>query len=132
MLKNSEARVKYLQNQINKIHGGLDRPPCWIDPHTDKIQYLFRVVIMNELIRLENIAPESRQEEYFKIPSVQLITSRDLDVEEFRHLAAPILEYTKHKENDCRHYVLYDYIGPQGNKTYITLEAMETYFYNLD
>ena len=57
--QNLRGQLHFLQQQLKG--NGLDHPPCWADPETGAIQYLYRITIHEHTLRIEPASQRSSQ-----------------------------------------------------------------------
>ncbi|UZE97223.1 hypothetical protein [Alkalimarinus alittae] len=116
-----------LRKKITQLGNGLDHPPCWADPITGNIQYLFDVVINEENVHFHPGWPESRHAQAINnrnissIPGVYNL-NKDLWVKS-QGL------YEESIAAKCRHFVkVYDHAdSKRAFKSYLL--GIENHFY---
>lgn len=99
---NLQGQVAYLRKRLES-QGGRDLPPCWANAETGNIDYLFRMDIFPNGIKVTPIWAEYRAEEAKKIPNVEKLLGKLLPRNQFQQLVQPIRTLTD--EMQCRHYV---------------------------
>lgn len=99
---NLQGQVAYLRKRLES-QGGRDLPPCWANPETGNIDYLFRMDIFPNGIKVTPIWATHRAEEASKIPNVDKLSGKLLPRSQFQQLVQPIRKLTD--EMQCRHYV---------------------------
>ncbi|MDQ7021506.1 MAG: hypothetical protein Q9M91_06820 [Candidatus Dojkabacteria bacterium] len=86
---------------------GLDHPPCWSDPVTDKIQYIFNVIINERSVEYINAWPESRDKLARSDPHILKVAGIYLTKNLCGKLTRAL--YIDSVKNECRHVVrVYD------------------------
>ncbi len=116
-----------LRNKLRDIGNGLDHPPCWADPKTGSIQYVFNVIINEDSVEFKAGWPESRStqaESNVNISKIPGIYSTNND------LWANTNGLFKESESlKCRHFVrIYDHAESKpAYKKY--LSGVENHFY---
>ncbi len=91
----------YLRNRLN-ASGGRDLPPCWVNENGE-IEYLLRVDIQQNGLKVTPIWAEHRNEDAKSIPNIDHLVNKTHSRGQFQRLAAPIGEISK--QQACRHYV---------------------------
>ncbi len=83
------SRAKYWEDQIQGI--GIDPPPCWMDIESNP-EYIFRVELVNDGMRLYKIAPGHRIRGDREAISYaeEIEEGRAYEPEEFLHLTQPL------------------------------------------
>jgi hypothetical protein len=104
--KDLVALNEYLQLKINSSTGGRDHPPCWVNPDTLKVDYIYRVILRESDLAVEPAWPVHRANDIDKIPGGRLLESASMSLREFSRAAAPILAWSKAQKPECRHYVI--------------------------
>lgn len=108
-LQNVRRQAEHLQRKIGEIGGlgrGLVHPPCWFDA-VGRIQYLVRVEIGEDAVRVTDRWPPDRDEDARQLPgATALANSGALKPEEFIRVAAPILQWAQRQKPECRHFAL--------------------------
>ncbi len=95
------GQLHFLQQQLKG--NGLDHPPCWADPDSGAIQYLYRITIHEQTVAIEAAWPDSRADDVARLPGAVALAGRTLALDDFSTLAAPIFQWSKSRE--CRHFV---------------------------
>jgi hypothetical protein len=86
--------------------GGMDHPPCWLDPATRKVEYLLEVEVGEEALQVRPAWPARRDAEARALPAVaRLLGSAGVGPQAFSAEAAPLLAWCRQQEPECRHYV---------------------------
>lgn len=98
-----KGELAWITKQLEQCAGnGLDHPPCWPDKQ-GKPEYMYKVTIYENEVRVDGIWPKHRQEEVMKIPGAEDLANRSVSIDEFRQLASPIKKWSI--KNNCRHHV---------------------------
>lgn len=126
---NLQGQVAYLRKRLES-QGGRDLPPCWANAETGNIDYLFRMDIFPNGIKVTPIWAEHRNEEAKRIPNVEKLSGKLLLRNQFQQLVQPIRTLTD--EMQCRHYVqMKNYVHDL--KTFNNMRyAIEHVFYKLE
>lgn len=99
--QNLRGQLHFLQQQLKG--NGLDHPPCWADPETGAIHYLYRITIHEQTLRIEAAWPGSRSGDANAIPGAVNLAGQTLDLDTFKAKADPVLQWSK--THECRHFV---------------------------
>lgn len=126
--ENLRGQIQNLQNRLGR--GGLDHPPCWADPVTGKIEYMYRVSLREDALSVEAIWPAHREDDVRDIPGAHDLIGVGLSREEFREKAEPIFLWGKGQNPECRHFVrINDLISSDKVAFKSQLLMVEDYFY---
>lgn len=98
-----EFQLKSIQNRAGG--SGLDHLPCWFDPNTGAIEYLFRITILENFLKIDPVWPAHRTKTAKKLPSVSLLSNRTVSTHEFLQKAKTLLDWSRHQKPECRHFV---------------------------
>ena len=101
LVKNNKELIIKFKRVTGK---GMVYPPCWIDDDA-KIQYTFRLVVTDNKIRIENIFPLNRYDEYSLITKKIDYNKKYLTHGEFRNKMSSFLSFSKKQIPECRFYV---------------------------
>jgi len=124
------GQYKNLQNKF--VGNGLDHPPCWADPRTGKPAYLFELRIQKNSLDIRPAWEKYREGtiDYFDVALFQ--NAREITVEDFVALSAPILKWSKAQTPECRHFVkVRDSKDTTKEEYKYKLGVIERYFYKL-
>ncbi|MCI0733970.1 MAG: hypothetical protein L0Y38_09145 [Methylococcaceae bacterium] len=130
-----EAQNKELESRIKTLHArtggsGLDHLPCWIDPESGEIEYLYRVILLENRLKIEAAWPASRDGEAEKLMSLRVLANRTVSAAEFSRLAGPILAWSRRQKPECRHFVrIQDHEATTKTAFKKHLRLIETFFY---
>lgn len=125
--KDAKGQNINLRQKVAQLGNGLDHPPCWADPVTGNIQYVFDVVINESSVDFHPGWPESRHAQAINNPNILLIPG----VYE-RNKELWISSKALYKESvaaKCRHFVkVYDHAeSKRAFKSYLL--GIENHFY---
>ncbi|MGR9115358.1 MAG: hypothetical protein ACU85E_06295 [Gammaproteobacteria bacterium] len=95
------GQLHFLQQQLRG--NGLDHPPCWADPETGTIQYLYRITIHERALSVEPAWPDSRNQELRSIPGALALAGQSLSLETFKTKSEPVFQWSI--AHECRHFV---------------------------
>lgn len=98
---NNVNEVKRLQRQC----GGGSIGPCWVDDRL-RTQNLLNITLEPEHISVSipNLPP-NRMAEMMELPSIDLATRSTIPYNEFESSFGPILQWSRNRNPECRHYV---------------------------
>lgn len=99
--QNLRGQFHFLRRQLKS--NGLDHPPCWADPKTGNIQYLYRITIYEHTIKIEPVWPDSRSQDLKSIPGARALAGQTLGLEAFKSQVESVYHWSKAR--DCRHFV---------------------------
>jgi uncharacterized short protein YbdD (DUF466 family) len=104
-------------------------PPCWLDPETGEIEYIFDVTIRENGVVAVPSWPQHRQDDAMAIPGVSEWPTGEVSLGQFRKHAAPVLAWSRQQDPECRHYVrIYDdAVSKEAFKRHLL--GVEDYFY---
>jgi hypothetical protein len=97
------GQVRNYQRRFGR--GGRDFPPCWAN-ESGQIEYIYRVVVEEQVLSVEAAWPEQRADDVRTIPGAREAVGRSLSIEEFRNRVAPVLRWSKQRDPECRHFVI--------------------------
>jgi len=126
--ENLIGQVRHLSGR-----GGLDYPPCWIDPETGRTEYLFTVSLLGGELTVREAWPDSRTAEIQAIDGAFAALGTNLSRTEFGDRAMRVLAWAKRQRPECRHYVIIDDSSPDLTKSAFKADLLlvEEYFYKL-
>lgn len=116
-----------LRNKLAAVGNGLDHPPCWADPKTGTIQYVFNVIINENSVEFKKGWPDSRADQAMNNPNIRsVIGSYSQNSSMWARTQALFSESEKQK---CRHFVrIYDHAdSKKAFKNYLL--GVENHFY---
>lgn len=116
-----------LRNKLEALGNGLDHPPCWANPVTGKIEYVFDVVINETSLDVYKGWPESRHEQAISNPNIIKSIGNYSSKNLLWRATSDLFEESKIKE--CRHFVrVYDDSESKSSFKYYLL-GIENHFY---
>jgi len=126
-----EGQLAYLGKQLKAWQGsGVDHPPCWANPQTGGIEYLYRITILDTGLHIAPAWPERRADEARQLPGALELINRTVSSDQFRRLARPIYDWSL--AHECRHFVrVVDDPGTSKQTFKDRLRTIESYFYKL-
>jgi|TARA_R100001440_G_scaffold8811_2_gene16652 hypothetical protein len=118
-----------LRNKLNAVGNGLDHPPCWADPNTGEIQFVYEVTIAESEIKVAKSWPETRAKEVGSKPFIAEGLGAYSEPKDF-WIATRSL-YESSIDAECRHFVkVYDKASSKDAfKRYLL--TIERHFYKL-
>lgn len=99
--RNLRGQLHFLQRQLKG--NGLDHPPCWADPETGSVEYLYRITIYEHQLSIAADWPKSRAGAIRSIPGAAALADQTVDLETFEDQAQPVYRWSQMHE--CRHFV---------------------------
>jgi len=126
-----QGRLGYVTNKLRAYQGsGVDHPPCWVDPVSGKIEYLYRITILENGLVIDAAWPVSRRQAAGDLPGALDLVGRTLSKSEFLHRARPIYDWSR--QHGCRHFVrAVDAPSTSKHAFKDKLLTIEAYFYKL-
>lgn len=116
-----------IRNKLEALGNGLDHPPCWANPTTGKIEYVFDIVINESNLEVHKGWLESRNEQALSNPNImKSIGNHSKNVLLWESTAAL---FEESKVQKCRHFVrVYDHSeSKKAFKSYLL--GIENHFY---
>lgn len=116
-----------LREKLKAIGNGLDHPPCWADPDTGSIQYVFNVIIKENSVVFESGWPSSRADQASSNRNItQVVGEYKRNQNMWKKTEALFRESER---NQCRHFVrIYDHSESKAAfKKYLL--GVENHFY---
>lgn len=96
-----KGRVAYMQKKLKG--NGLDHPPCWADPQTGAVEYLYSMTLYEKKIKIEAAWPSHRKADLLLIPGAKQLAGQQVTQQQLRQKVAPVFAWSK--EHECRHFV---------------------------
>lgn len=96
-----QGRVAYMQNKLKG--SGLDHPPCWADPQTGAVEYLYSMTLYEKKIKITAAWPDHRKADLRLIPGAEKLAGQSVTQQQLQQKVAPIFAWSK--EHECRHFV---------------------------
>ncbi len=118
-----------LRNKVAKLGNGLDHPPCWADPVSGNIQYLYNVVINEDSLEFHPGWPKSREVQALNSNTIMRIIGSYHTNSDLWSKSLPL--FRESVKSECRHFVrVYDdAISKKSFKSYLL--GIENHFYKL-
>ncbi len=121
-----QGRVAYMQKKLKGT--GLDHPPCWANPKTGAVEYLYSITLYEQKIKIAAAWPEYRKADVHRIPGAEKLAGKRLTQQQFQQQVAPIFAWSK--AHECRHFVRIKDDKQTSKKAFKRqMLAVETYFY---
>ena len=85
------SRAEYREEEVRQLRGGqgIDPPPCWLDSENDP-EHIFRAVLTDAGIRLDDITPPHRRDDPAMVHLAAIESGRTYTTGEFFELTRPI------------------------------------------
>lgn len=127
-LRNARGQA---QSCFRRLGNGLDHPPCWAD-EAGRPEYVFAVTLGTSSVSVRPAWPGHRAGQAARDPRLQAAIGRDMTYQQFRQRAAPILEWSRRQDPECRHFIrVYDEVDGGKDAFKRNLLTVEHYFYKL-
>jgi len=125
------GRLGYVTDKLRAYQGsGVDHPPCWVDPVSGKIEYLYRITILENGLVIDAAWPVGRRSAAGELPGALDLVGRTLSKSEFLRRARPIYDWSR--QHGCRHFVrVVDAPSTSKRAFKDKLLTIEAYFYKL-
>jgi hypothetical protein len=122
-----ERQLAFVTSRTGPV--GFGPPPCWLDPKSGEVEYIFNVTILEQGLAIKPTWPASRHEAAMLIPGIRDWPAGDISLDEFSLRAAPVLKWCKSQNPKCRLYVrIYDRaVSKESFKRHLL--GVEDYFY---
>lgn len=121
-----KGRVAYMQKKLRG--NGLDHPPCWADPKSGTVEYLYSMTLYEQKIKIEAAWPEHRKVDLALIPGAKKLAGLSLTQKQLQRQVAPVFAWSK--AHNCRHFVrIKDDTHTSKEAFKRQMLAVETYFY---
>ena len=98
-----KGRVAYMQKKLRG--NGLDHPPCWADPNTGAVEYLYIVTLYENKISIKAAWPEHRKADLALIPGAKKLAGKSLNQQQLRQQVQPVFAWSK--ANKCRNNICF-------------------------
>ena len=121
-----KGRVAYMQKKLKR--DGLDHPPCWANPQTGAVEYLYKITLYQQRMLIEAAWPEHRKDDLRLIPGAEKLAGQSITVQQLKQRVKPVFDWSK--AHECRHFIRIKddkHTSKQAFKQQML--AIETYFY---
>ncbi|MBI2254753.1 MAG: hypothetical protein HYU58_09055 [Proteobacteria bacterium] len=115
-LDSCTGQVTYLSNALNNKRGGNDKPPCWADKDTGKIQYIFAMAVTDDGIVVTDRKVPGREKEQASLPIKSIVFDKPRTIGQFTQEVKGIYDWSV--KNECRFHV------PIANRTNLDTKAV--------
>lgn len=132
-LQNCRGQLKNCTSKLGPRGYGL--PPCWTDPPTGQIQYIYDVELRNDGVTAKAVWPAERQQDAQALQgALELPGYGVMRLEDFQARTQGIFQAGRKANPECRHYVkLYRSPALKDIDLFNRLRlGVEDYFYKLD
>jgi len=96
-----KGRLAYSQKKLK--NSGLGYPPCWADPQSGAVEYLYTITLYEQAMLIEAAWPDYRKVDLNLIPGAEKLVGQKLDQQQMRKLVKPIFNWSK--AHECRHFI---------------------------
>lgn len=127
-LQNKEGQLKRYEDKLKALGQGKGERPCWVRPD-GTIEFLYNVVLESSGIRMQEIAPASREAERVHLPMPVVRPDEVLSQDEFLRRTQAL--YRSSLAQNCRFFVVI-FDGTQSHekvKYKALLRSVEEHFY---
>lgn len=100
-LQSLKGRVAYMQKKLK--NSGLGYPPCWADPQTGAVEYLYTITLYEHNMRIEAAWPAYRKVDLDLIPGAKKLSGQRVDQYQLQKKVQPVFAWSKAR--GCRHFV---------------------------
>jgi hypothetical protein len=99
-----KGQLSVLQARMNKSGDGI--PPCWIDENGN-YEYIYSVLIKDELIFTKSAYPATRHNEFMRIKDAEKLSQASgISIAKFLEYSRGAFEESNSREPICRFYVI--------------------------
>lgn len=121
-----QGRVAYMQKKLKG--NGLDHPPCWADPQTGAVEYLYTITLFEQQIKIDAAWPEHRKADMLLIPGARNLVGQSVTPNQLQQRVKLVFNWSK--QHECRHFVRIKDDQNISKKAFKRqLLAVENYFY---
>ena len=121
-----KGRVAYMQKKLNG--NGLDHPPCWADPQSGAVEYLYKITLYQQRMLIEAAWPEHRKDDLRLIPGAENLAGQSITMQQLKQRVKPVFAWSK--AHECRHFIRIKDDKHTSKKAFKQqMLAIETYFY---
>lgn len=123
------GQVANLQRALRRAERVKQKPPCWTDAETGKVEYIFDVALLENGFVLKDRGLAHRRAEQAALPLGGLQFGKIIETHAFLSQTMSLFSWAK--KNDCRFYVrVFDLTGSDAKETYkIRARSVEERFY---
>lgn len=100
-LQSLKGQLTYMQKKLS--NSGLGYPPCWADPQSGAVEYLYTITLYQQEMHIEAAWPAHRQADLKLIPGAEKLAGQSLTPQQLTHLVKPVFAWSK--AQGCRHFV---------------------------
>ena len=131
-LANLTGQVQNLRNRLAAGGRGTEYPPCWAEPETGRIEYIFDVALSAEGVVVRERDLPHRVNDRKELPLERITTGHLIDVTTFLAQFEPL--YTWSVQHECRFFVrAFDQTGPTEKEIYKRqMRVLESRFYKYE
>jgi hypothetical protein len=130
--QNLRGQVAFMGKQVAAIKGtkGFGLPPCWVDAE-GKVQRLLSVEVTEQGLIVKPGWPPERSDDANSLPNLNaaLANGSVQSISSFRTGVAPVLDWSKKQDPECRHYASIGVSATSANVAVAGDNAVNDYFY---
>ena len=121
-----KGRVAYMQKKLKGE--GLDHPPCWANPQSGAVEYLYKITLYQHRMVFEAAWPEHRNDDLRLIPGAENLAGQSITLQQLKQRVKPVFAWSK--AHECRHFIrIKDDKNTSKQAFKQQMLALETYFY---
>ena len=121
-----KGRVAYMQKKLKG--DGLDHPPCWANPQSGAVEYLYKITLYQHRMVFEAAWPEYRKDDLRLIPGAENLAGQSITLQQLKQRVKPVFAWSK--AHECRHFIrIKDDKDTSKQAFKKQMLALETYFY---
>jgi hypothetical protein len=126
---NKEGQLARYEQRLSSMGLGKGERPCWVQPDTKKIEFLFDVILQSDGLRMREVVNPGRVADRARLPMPEVDPQRVMTEDQFINLTRPLFDSSL--AQNCRFFVVvYDATGLNEKVRYIRLlKAVEGHFY---
>ena len=125
-------RERVLLGQMSNLQRrcGNDYPPCWVvDDGTGRPEYIYDILILDDRFIIRPSWPPHRETSVDLIPGARELVGEYTDFATFRRKAAPVLDWARAQEPECRLFVKIRDRASMKEPFLDRMTTIEEYFY---
>lgn len=128
----TKGQVANLQRALKRAEQVKQRPPCWTDAETGKVEYIFDIALLETGFAIKDRGLAHRRAEQAALPLGGVRFEEIIDTRAFLNQTLPLLSWSK--KSDCRFYVrVFDLTGPDAKDAYkIRARTVDDRFYSYE
>lgn len=127
-----KGQVQNLRNRLSAGGRGTEYPPCWAEPETGRIEYIFDVALSAQGFVVRERELPHRSDDRKELPLGRVTTGQRIDAATFLEQFEPL--YAWSVQHECRFFVrAFDQTGPTEKEIYKRqMRVLESRFYKYE